>query len=303
MKIYPIAALALILLVFSCDEDSFSQTVEIPIPEHEPLPVLSLDLRAMDSVIYSRLGLSRGILEENRVSDLVGTVELFRDGTLLGSITSPLGSTDGQTSTFALPAPIGAEGGEYRLVGNIAGFPQVEATQTMPAAPVFSVVSYEEDGTIDAGGYRVDELVIDITDNANTEDYYAFRVQVPQYNCRYDVNLDSVICDTSFARPDYLYLDSPDPLLLQGENQSLLVTDQSFNGRTFRVRIQVDNYQNARPRLEVLSLTEDAYRYAVSRKAYIDAGDNPFAEPVNVHNNVTGGYGYFILSNRVLRGL
>jgi len=45
-------------------------------------------------------------------------------------------------------------------------------------------------------------------------------------------------------------------------------------------------------------LTEDAYRYGISQEAFINARDNPFAEPVNIHNNVTGGYGYFVVANR-----
>jgi hypothetical protein len=78
----------------------------------------------------------------------------------------------------------------------------------------------------------------------------------------------------------------------------LVLSDQSFNGNTYRVRIQADNYnQDTLPTLEVYRLTEDAYRYAVSRYAYENSVDNPFAEPVNVHNNVSEGYGYFVLSN------
>lgn len=294
-----IFSLGLLFLAASCDDDSFSQTVNIPIPEHDPLPALSLDLRSGDSIAYVRLALSRGILEDATASSLSAAIELYRDDILLAEFEAPLGTTDGATNAVPLPEVLTEEVATYRLVGTVAGFDPVEAIQEMPTVPDFTVISYEPDGGIDAGGYRVDEITLDIVDNGATADYYGFRVIVPQQNCTFDPVRDTVICEPNFEFVDDLYLDSPDPLLVMGEGYGLVLTDQSFNGATYRARIQADNYQDGPVRLEVFSLTEDAYRYAVSRRAYDDAGDNPFAEPVSIHNNVEGGYGFFVLGNRV----
>ncbi|MEM9929740.1 MAG: DUF4249 family protein, partial [Bacteroidota bacterium] len=172
------------------------------------------------------------------------------------------------------------------------------AIQQMPGTPIFTVVDYDPQGAIDAEGFRVDEIVLDLVDDSATEDYYGFRVVAPQLICSYDPVRDTVTCDTSFVFANDLYLDSPDPLLTMGEGYGLVVSDQPFNGTTFRIRLQVDNYQELPVYLEVFNLTEDAYRYAVSRQAYNDAGDNPFAEPVSIHNNIEGGYGFFVVASR-----
>lgn len=295
-------SLATILLASSCDEDSFSQTVDIPIPEHEPLPALTLDLRSGDTIANTILDLSRGILEEEDRTFGNKTVELYRNDVLLAA--SDPNSTAIRSFNLALETPIGTEAATYRLVGMIDGFPEVDATQEMPAQPDFTLVSYEPQGAIDIDGFRTDEIVFDLMDDPDAEDYYGFRVtNTPQDQifCFFDPNRQMEVCDT--FRNDFVndyFLQSPDPLLNEASGYGLVLSDQSFNGNTYRVRIQADNYnQDTLPTLEVFRLTEDAYRYAVSRLAYEDSVDNPFAEPVNVHNNVANGYGYFVLSNGV----
>jgi hypothetical protein len=293
-------SLAIVFLASSCDEDSFSQTVDIPIPEHEPLPALTLDLRSGDSIANTVLDLSRGILDEDNPTFGNKTVELYRNDVLLAA--SDPNSTAIRFFNLILTEPINTEPATYRLVGMIDGFPEVEATQEMPAQPDFTLISYEPEGAIDIDGFRTDEIVIDLMDDPDTEDYYGFRVtNTPQDEifCRFDPNTQMERCDT--FRNDFInnyFLQSPDPLLNEAIGYGLVMTDQSFNGNTYRVRIQADNYnQDSLPTLEVFRLTEDAYRYAVSRLAYENSIDNPFAEPVNVHNNMANGYGYFLLSN------
>ncbi|WP_020569976.1 DUF4249 family protein [Neolewinella persica] len=295
-------SLIIVFLASSCDEDSFSQTVDIPIPEHEPLPALTLDLRSGDTIANSVLDLSRGILEE--ADQTIGNkqVELYRDDVLIAA--SDPNSQSVRFFDLMLAAPIGTEEATYRLVGKIDGFTEVEATQIMPVIPEFTLISYEPEGAIDIDGFRTDEIILDLEDDPAKEDFYGFRVtNTPrdQISCFINSSGDTIVCDTfrnEFVR-DY-YLQSPDPLLNEGTGYGLVLSDQSFNGNTYRVRLQADNYnRDSMPTLVVYRLTEDAYRYAVSRNAYEDSVGNPFAEPVNVHNNVAEGYGYFVLSNGV----
>lgn len=303
MRYQIILALSLLALAASCDEDSFSQTVDIPIPEHDPLPAITLDLRSGDTSIHHRLALSRGILDQDDRTSRSMQVEVFKDETLLAEQSFESDDSNGETNVIELSAPITDEMASYRVVANVEGFGSVEATQQMPSKPEYTVVSYEPDGAIDSEGDRVDEVEIDLLDNPDTEDYYGFRIILPSVRCEYDQQLDTVICENDFTFTQEGYMDSPNPLLGMSSGFGLVISDQSFNGSTYRVRFTVFNYNDARPLLEVYHLTEDAYRYATSRRAYEDAGDNPFAEPVNVHQNVVDGYGYFIVSNRVVEEL
>jgi len=283
----------------ACDDDSFSQTVDIPFPEHEPLPALSLNLRSGDSLAYALLNLSRGIIDEPVENDTrVATTELYRDDVLIGTRSYPLSQ---ELSTFetvmTLTEPIRDEETNYRLVGKIDGFPDAVATQVMPAAALFSDVEYTRDGALDNDGFRVDEVTFKLEDPAATTDYYAFRVTTPGQNCTFDETTMTSECTNDFTQFYSVFVSSPDPLLLEGLDFGLLLTDQSFNGGSVTVRLFADSFNDGDLYLEVYRISEDAYRYARSFAAYIEAGDNPFAEPVQVHGNVENGYGAFVATN------
>jgi len=303
MRYFLLLALPLVFLTTACDDESFSQTVDIPFPEHEPLPAMSMDMRSGDSSLFFRLALSRGILDERMETSRAASITLLKDEQPFFSSDVQMDNSDGSNAQVRLDEPISDEPASYRLIGKVEGFPDVEATQTMPAKPDFTLVSYEPDGAINVEGLRVDKIELDLRDDAAIENYYGFRVMSEGSVCSFNENTGSFNCrrESGFARE--LFVDSPDPLFKESVGYGLVVTDQSFNGGTLRVRLQADNYSDAIIALEVYNLTEDAYRYAVSKLAYDDAGDNPFAEPVNVHNNVAEGYGIFIVGNRVLEVL
>ena len=303
MRYLIILSLLMVVLASSCDEDSFSQTVDIPIPEHAPLPAITVDVRSGDTALYHRLALSRGVLDNDDLTPRNMQVEVFKNDVLLAEQRFQSNSSNGETNAIELPTPITDEAATYRVVANVEGFDPVEVTQEMPSRPEYSIVSYEPDGALNSEGFRADELEIDIVDNPDTEDYYGFRVRLPATRCDYDEQRDTVICTADLSFSYDSYMDSPDPLLSMSSGFGFVVTDQSFNGSTYRIRLNFEKYNDADPILEVYHLTEDAYRYGVSRRAYENAGDNPFAEPVNVHQNVTNGYGYFIVSNRVVQVL
>jgi len=294
--------LILIFFASACNEDSFSQIVDIPIPEHEPLPAMTLALQAGDTAAYARLGLSRGILEDVDFDDQrLATLELYQDDILIGTTVRSLAQDAFGRNVPPMPitTPINGEPATYRLVGTVDGFAPVTATQVMPPVPSIENLAYEADGAIDTEGFRVDELIFDLVDESGTQNYYAFRVGYQAQSCTYDPIIDSLTCvpDTSRNELEAVYIESPNPLLSGGLSNDLLLSDQSFDGQRYQVRLWIDNYRDDPITLEVLHLTEDAYRYSISYAAYLEAGDNPFSEPVQVHGNVDGGYGVFSVAN------
>ncbi|MEM1358308.1 MAG: DUF4249 domain-containing protein [Bacteroidota bacterium] len=295
--------LPILFTIAACDEDSFSQVVNIPIPEHEPLPVLSLNLQTGDTLAKALLGVSRGILDEFDENDNRGAkLELYQDDVLIG-----MGSYGVSSGRFwqgmQLSEPITGNAATYRLVGQLEGFEPVEATQAMPTVPVFENVRYTRDGAIDSEGFRVDEVEFDLIDPPGEENFYAFRVSVAEQACIFDPLTGESRCREDTTRLNSLFLTSPDPLLSDGLDFDFVLSDQSFDGTRYRVRLQADNFTEFIPFLEVFHLSEDAYRYMRSFAAYQESRDNPFAEPVQVHNNVVGGYGAFIIANKALRRL
>ncbi|NJC27655.1 DUF4249 family protein [Neolewinella antarctica] len=304
---YLVLAAISALFFCSCGEDAFSTTVEIPFPEHDPLPVFTMDTRSEDSTLNFRVNLSRGLLEEPVSAEYRYDISFLRNGEVFFAREAvTINSSDGNPNKVRLNAPISGDVADYEVQVNFDGYEEMSARQTMPTKPFISNVSYEREGTVDFEGFRLDEIEFDLQDDPNTVDYYGFRAVNISRLFRLDCEPDTVagqtpVCDTvAFDRyGSGLFHQSPDPTLRQSAGYGLVVSDAAFSGGQFRVRMAVENNNDADLTLEVYHLTEDAYRYGISRRAYVDAGVNPFAEPVNVHDNIEGGYGYFILANRI----
>ena len=290
------------LLFSSCGEDAFSTTVNIPFPEHEPLPSITLDMRSGDTTVFTRVSLSRGIVDEPKAVTARPTLTILRGGNEILSTEVDMPDSDGQQSGFVLDNPIDHEEDEYELRLEFPGFETTTAIQQMPSLPIVTNLDYEEDGAIDTEGFRVDKIEFDLTDNPMTEDYYGFRVLAESCyeQCIFDPDTGVETCEdvcTGYFNESYLL--SPDPTFKEASAFGLVLNDKSFTSGTFRVRLTADNFSGDSAFLEVYHITEDAYRFGISRLAYENSRNNPFAEPVNVHTNVEKGYGHFILSNRV----
>ena len=286
-------------LLSNCDEDSFSQVAKIDLPDHESRPVLTLSLVAGDTSLPAGiLSLSRGILDETSPDlGMGGNLRLLRNGQEIFNNNDAELRRDETYRNFyyALDEPIDSLPADYELVGDVEGFGSVSARQRMPAAPDFTLLDYDPEGGVDVDGFRVAEARIRLSDPPGEENYYYFQVISPEIR-----SCDTVRCDTVFSDRTFntQFISSPDPNLLTAYPGSLALTDDSFDGEDYTVRLQFNDYSRGSYRVDVWSLTEDGYRYLISRDAYENSRDNPFAEPVNVHQNVTDGFGLFQASNR-----
>ncbi len=90
------------------------------------------------------------------------------------------------------------------------------------------------------------------------------------------------------------YYENLDPLGEDIENGTVL-KDDSFDGKkyTWRVGQFHSGQTNGKIRVELVSISRDKYLFQRSVRLNQDADDNPFAEPVIIHNNITDGYGIF----------
>jgi len=289
---------AFTLLIFqSCDEDSFSQVVVIDIPEHESKPVIKLQLEANNdrslSVLVSN---SKGLLDPESdykvPSDAI--VQLYKNGELLSQLSYNAQVAQYTDSNFDPISDIA--GDTYLLEAKLEGYDKVSATQKMPPKPIITNATYEIEGTIDSEGYRADQIITDIADTDLDEtNYYGIRV----FHVDYQVDFNG---DTTGISKQRIYLDSNDPLLTYGNRYGLIFTDEAFTNGTFQVRAYSYNSAGEETDIEVelLQLSKDAYFYERSFEQYYNAIDNPFAEPVTVHNNIEGGYGIFSLANSTI---
>jgi hypothetical protein len=191
-------------------------------------------------------------------------------------------------------------GNTYTIKGSHTGLAAVEATTTAPQPVAIQSLSYRPRFRTDANGQERDEIRFSFQDAPGQADYYEVQVQVPlgntgQYRpvfCLYTVDPDA---ETGLGGVGVTYDDCIE--------ESFVMKDLRFDGRTKEVTLQVESDDLLtvtlptgtvlRPRVVLRAVTGDYYRFYKSKRAYEDAEDNPFAEPVSVYTNIKNGFGIF----------
>lgn len=286
------------LVYSSCDEDSFSQVVEIDIPPHESLPVLVSGLNAGDTLVSVLISRSKGVLEAGPYelpSDAV--VRLLRNGQELAR---PVFNPASKHYEIRLAEPLPAGDASYRIEAQLTGSALVFAEQEMPRPPAVAHMELRKRGTVTAGGSRADEIIIDIDDPAGEENYY--RIEISELFGFVESPGDTIFSE--WPRD----LETNDPNLYSGGNSSMVISDGPFNGRRYRIRVSTypleeDEQSISRYRVRVFQISRDAFLYERTLYQFNEARGNPFAEPVTVHSNIRGGYGIFHMGNGVTREL
>ncbi|MCB0652990.1 MAG: DUF4249 domain-containing protein [Saprospiraceae bacterium] len=283
----------MILGLTACDEDTFSQVVEVEIPEHRSAVVLNGFWFSQDSLLDMLVSNSLSILDN---SDFTvpqdADVKLYKNGNLLGNLT-----LNQEIFKYQMPLneSLGAEGATYKIEAVFGDLEPVSVEQTMPGLVEIKEAKYQPEGTFDPTGEKVDEFSITFNDPPGEENYYLFRAStIEQYE---DWNGDTI------TYRNYIYLDSNDPIAEYSE-KGLIFSDKAFNGNEYTIKgwnyswwEQVEKFE-----MELVSISKDGYLYLRSLENYNNAEGNPFAQPATVYSNIQNGYGIFALgaSDKVL---
>ena len=82
-----------------------------------------------------------------------------------------------------------------------------------------------------------------------------------------------------------------------GKANEIVFNDKDFNGEEKTVRLVIPthtgSFSDASLIIKLYSLSEDHYRYIVSKWLYNRSKNDPFAEPVDFHSNVSNEIGIF----------
>ncbi len=194
--------------------------------------------------------------------------------------------------TFDLKPELGIT---YKIEASAKKYTSVwsEATLPLPVAIDSVVQTIVDSSFLDFGGgyayFNINEASSSIyfKDNANEENYYVLNHKVlvnsVNGNGEHGVYISSTIPGAEII------------------NNLIFFTDQTFNGKDYLIQYDWEssgNLQDAKSdkvisEYNLVSLTKDYYRYLVSYNSYLQNKDNPFADPVQVYNNIFGGYGIF----------
>ena len=287
-------ALAAALALAGCEA-----VVDVPLPAHEP-QLVAQGFFAAESLWVVRVTSSVGFTGPQRP----GFVDDARVEVWAGDrLEARLVRTD--TATYAaLAGEKPRPGVAYTLRVAAPGFASVEGTGALPEAPRASFTTTTRTGATPTR--RIVRVEMTLQDPPGPTRY---ALQVLYLHALVDASTGAVnpappelfpfsSTDAVLGDPFPNPLDTGAPVYYQA-----LFDDQPFDGASRTVAFEFGYDQTAAPpsgpairrafSVVLLSLSDDLYRYAQTAPQQALFGDNPFAEPLRVHSNMSNGLGVF----------
>lgn len=260
-----------------------------------------------DSIFTIELSQSAGYVTSGSLKTLKnGKVNVFSEqGILIDSLIHQEEGIYKGTAT--------AVAGEAYTISAVAnGFANAYATDAIPqpvalaAWDTTTITSNFQNSSIGEKKLRFDFTINDPAENNyyilecyGTQTYYIDRI--------YDPANDSYINDTIYLNTPVQFpfvMETSDAILTSDAEmsfddnsyytRSLVFTDELFNGKsqTFRIMIPFIDYLGLSEINVVLkSCSESFFRYKRSLENFMNTDGDPFSQPVQVYNNIEGGFG------------
>jgi hypothetical protein len=293
--------LALLLLAGACD---FQRTVDLQAPTHEPKLVVNGEIVAGAPW---RIDVSRsvGAFQPGTPSDTASTVTdatvtVFEEGERQGQLR--LDSLN-QYSTRQF-TPEGSR--QYTVQVSAPELDTVTTTDRVPRMPPVQLLAEESQPGND---YYDRALRLTIDDPPDSDNYYHIRLQKKGYR-KDSTSIDTLgLTDVRFQTRNRSIIDEMGQVLEEAnayQGREATFRDVLFGGTEHTIGLQVeggssgfylpdeeegDSYPRVKYFLYVSVLSEDAYQFDHTERLFDRTDGNPFAEPVDVHSNVDGGYG------------
>ncbi len=201
------------------------------------------------------------------------------------------------------------EGEQYTVRVSAPNLETATATDRVPHMPPTTLSSDLLSGE---QNQRNRLLQFTIDDPPGVDNYYHIALQKRAF-VRDSASIDTIgLTDVYFETSNRSIIEEMRNLggLAESEfnfyvGRSAILTDVLFGGTRHTVRLRVNDQQSflrsdpvpndGFPRIEyrlyVSALSEDLYQFLHTRRLQNRTEENPFAEPVEVHSNVNGGYG------------
>lgn len=300
--------LALFLLLINFIFVACQTVVDIDIPLESPKLVLNSILANEESIMV-HLSESRHILDEGEFQNVNGAgVKIYENGEFLSNLYSS-GSGFG---LYSSDSSIRVKSGNtYRVEVSKNGFQSIDAEARVPlnAAKILAVdfdTAQTNTNTYSQNNFEFD---IEIEDEAGVENFYELLIIEEGYTYYYDYNTNPPTVTDSSRFMASLSLESSDPSLeeYQSYGESILFNDGFFDGKKYHIKVTSSYYSDFIGNKEsqskytiVLRNTSKSYylyRQSVELQAWVQ--DDPFAQPVQIYNNINNGFGIFAAYNEM----
>jgi hypothetical protein len=230
-----------------------------------------------DSVFKVHLSRSLSVIDNAELTNIInGNVQVFDNNDQL--IESLLYQTDG----FYRGSFIPSTNSTYSIKVSAPDFDPVSATTYIPGNA--SIIQVDTSSYTNEEGNRNLKVKITFQDDGSIKNYYQLQVGYAQ-----DYNGEIYVYPEYFGSGD-VALD-----LGQETTDLAVFTDELFDGAQKSIEVYFNDYRAYYLYLEITlaSVSRDVYFYDRTTQAFGQTQGNPFAEPVQVYNNIKGGFGIF----------
>jgi hypothetical protein len=287
--IFHIATILFLASLVSCES-----IIEYELPQTDPKMVLNCYFNN-DSVWEVKIYESKNILENDDYKFVPGaSVEIADQNRTVYPLTYI-----GLGKYISLNNDKPLIGSTYTISAVHPSYDDVSATSTLPTkVDILSI----DTNSVTLYGYPELESKISFLDPKNENNYYSLKliyssVTVFQY--------DSLFADTiSSSWPLYYYSNESqftDTWIYTADG--IVFSDELFDGKTYNLTIisekpylfnnEFETVISAELQYELESVSEEVFLYKKSLEEQNFANYDPFAQPVQVFNNITGGFGIF----------
>jgi hypothetical protein len=279
-----------ILFIVACCFISCESVVTLDVPHEESKLVVNSFFNP-DSTFRISLHQSRFVLEEGRFFETVSgaKVMLFDGDKKLAELE--------ETETGIYEAIVKPEAGkEYTIQVSKEGFKTVTATERIPADSA-KIIKYEASQEFYSESHR--EMMLSLSlwlDDPEGIDFYEI----------YGVEKSTVYTNKgdTLVREDIIHFSSGDPIFTDYMYNSdfLYFDDTLFDGEVRKITFSAalneiycseECVQEDKITVYLRKVSESYFKYIDTNALQREIGDNPFAEPVIIYNNIENGFGIF----------
>lgn len=282
------------LILLTCSLSACEKEIDVKVPGYKSKLVINSSTHSGDTIRVF-VGKSIGILEYNRNKDLnidQANVLLYRSGS------SEADTLRYEPHSGSYLSRTTAEAGEiYSIKVAAAGFADATAVSAVPQhVPILSVQRLPQ-ARVNTDGIVQDELRITFKDPPAKGDFYILHL----YKVRTDSSYYSDCINTPDASVESIYDETIDQNTCL-DAEAIFIRDDLFNGSTKELRLfasreylspETSGGNVYKVELVLQHVTEDYFRFQKTYRFASENNDNPFAEPTNIHTNISNGYGIF----------
>jgi hypothetical protein len=255
--------------------------VDVDVP-FEGKQVTANSLFNPDSLWSVQLNLNRSVLDTDGFEEVNDAQVIIYEGDDVIDTLTNVGHGHFRSDNEK-PVP----GKTYMLSVNAPGYGELRATSAIPfACPVTRAEAYEP-GT---NGNTM--IKVTLRDDDNATNYYELYAGLE--NEYYNYNNGQME-----YRRGRIPLSAKDPSIPSEDDRpsnSILFNDVRFNGRETELTFETSGSNlsyHGTITVTLITLSEDGYNYLRTGRLQNETSGDPFAQPVNVHNNIKNGFGIF----------